>query len=278
MNWCKLLLVLLISQNVSAQNFTDENGRKQGLWIYTGAMRPAAGYPAEGIIEQGNYIDDRKVGVWMKYYEDGVTVKHKADYRNNRPGGPYEKYYLNGQVQEKSCFERGRYSCEFRRWYENGSIWEYKSRDSSLRYFENGCLALMIIYDSVSNRSVRYSYVSEQCNVVKDSIFQSPEPSNNYGVVREVVACNFGQNSSPNTIRTENFIQEFPSYSDSTLCSCTAETERQKCYNTSNEIIFQGTCVDGKLNEGRLYFYDKDMILLKIEVWKDGKYCREGQL
>lgn len=278
MNWCKLLLVLLISQQVYGQNFTDENGRKQGLWIYTGAMRPEAGYPPEGIIEQGNYTDDRKDGVWTKYYEDGVTPKLKGEYRNNRPNGPYENYFPDGQLREKSCFERGQYSCELSRWYENGGLREYRNSDSSLYYLENGCLEYMIAYDSVSNRSTHYTYVTGQCNIIKDSVIQSAERTNNYGVIREVVACNFGQNRSSNTIRTEKFIQASPEYADSALCSCISDETRQKCYNSSTEIIFQGTCVDGKLNEGRLYFYDEDMILLRIEVWKDGVYCRDGHL
>jgi hypothetical protein len=34
----------------------------------------------------------------------------------------------------------------------------------------------------------------------------------------------------------------------------------------------------GKLWDGKLYKYDSDGILLKIEIWKSGAYHSDGQL
>jgi antitoxin component YwqK of YwqJK toxin-antitoxin module len=51
-----------------------------------------------------------------------------------------------------------------------------------------------------------------------------------------------------------------------------------KLYNKNDEIWMDGEFKGGKLWEGKLYRYDSDGILLKIEVWKNGKYHSDGQL
>jgi antitoxin component YwqK of YwqJK toxin-antitoxin module len=40
----------------------------------------------------------------------------------------------------------------------------------------------------------------------------------------------------------------------------------------------EGDFKDGRLFDGRLYIYDEDGLLLKVEVYKDGKYHSDGQL
>ena len=51
-----------------------------------------------------------------------------------------------------------------------------------------------------------------------------------------------------------------------------------KVYNTNEELWLDGKFKKGKLWNGKIYQYDADGILLKIEVWKNGKYHSDGQL
>ena len=51
-----------------------------------------------------------------------------------------------------------------------------------------------------------------------------------------------------------------------------------KVYNEDDELWMDGTFKSGKLWEGKLYKYDSDGILLKIEIWKNGAYHSDGQL
>lgn len=90
-------------------NQRDDNGRKQGKWIYFGKDRPTSGFPNEGKIEEGEYKDDRKEGTWIKYHNDGVTPKLKGEYINNRPNGAYVKIYPDGSVREKGEWARNKY-------------------------------------------------------------------------------------------------------------------------------------------------------------------------
>ena len=76
-----------LNRNDDKLNRKDDQGRKQGKWIYYGKDRPESGIPAEGKVEEGKYVDDRKEGIWIKYHNDGVTPKLKGEYENNRPKG-----------------------------------------------------------------------------------------------------------------------------------------------------------------------------------------------
>ena len=51
-----------------------------------------------------------------------------------------------------------------------------------------------------------------------------------------------------------------------------------KVYNDDDELWLDGKFKSGKLWDGKLYKYDSDGILLKIEIWKEGKYHSDGQL
>jgi antitoxin component YwqK of YwqJK toxin-antitoxin module len=51
-----------------------------------------------------------------------------------------------------------------------------------------------------------------------------------------------------------------------------------KLYNADDEIWQDGTFKNGLLWEGKVYEYDRDGILLKVRVFKNGVYHSDGQL
>lgn len=52
-------------------NFIDENGLRQGYWRITAAMKNDARYAPESVLEEGNYLDDKRTGVWHAYFPSG---------------------------------------------------------------------------------------------------------------------------------------------------------------------------------------------------------------
>ena len=105
-----LILCIVCMVTISGLTFAqkinkkDDQGKKQGHWIYVGKDRPGAGFPEEGKVEEGDFKDDRKEGVWIKYHADGKSVKLKGTYKNNRPQGSYSRYYSNGVIREQGLF------------------------------------------------------------------------------------------------------------------------------------------------------------------------------
>lgn len=267
-------------------NQVDDNGKKQGYWVVYGKDRPEAGFPLEGIIEEGTYVDGRKNGVWTKYYKDGKTPKLSGNYINNRPNGKYRKYYEDSSIREEGTYAHNRYVGTLKRFHPNGRLKymgkyneEGKEYDTALYFLDDGSLEFMYTYrfDGDPMTSDIYSIdssntVTEQhendVRVVGDKpvdLSGKPKESSKVKKKRTMVSARY----------SNDYLRE--TYSDFALCS-NDEGENTKKYNKNQEIIFYGNCLDGKVWEGKMYFYDDDGILLFVEVWKRGAYYSEGQL
>lgn len=259
-------------------NQKDNQGRKQGRWIYFGKDRPEKGYPADGKIEEGPYLDDRKEGTWVIYHTDGVTPKLRGEYHNNRPEGAYVKIYPNGKIKEKGTFERNLYRDSLQRYHENGQLeyqanfnssgkedgkvtyffpngqveFEYEANNGNptgkaTRYYENGDIKEVIYYgeDGAIVKSEQREMVSPAVKVNDPGISKETAPRVN----------------SPNT-KGVKFQQN----------------GYNKVYNKNEEIYQDGIFKNGVLWDGKVYEYDRDGILLKVKVFKNGVYHSDGQL
>lgn len=254
------------------------DGKKQGKWVYLGKDRPSAGYPAEGKIEEGSYVDDRKEGEWVKYHSDGTTPKLKGTYENNRPNGPYVKYWPDGKVREQGSFVRNKYSGTLKRYHQNGVIeyeadysengkeqgtvkyfyangqeeFVYDAQDGiatgkAVRYYENGDIKEVIYYsaDGKVEKSEQKEMVSEPVNHVDPDVSREAAP----------------KIATPRTKGTKFKANGY-----------------NKVYNDNDEISQDGEFRNSRLWDGKVYVYDSDGILLKVKVFKKGVYHSDGQL
>lgn len=280
-----LLACFLLENNVFAHFSGDQNetvnqrssdGKKQGRWIYYGKDRPSAGFPAKGKIEEGDYKDDRREGVWTIYHHDGVTPKIKGEYVNNRPSGKYVKYHMNGKIKEQGTFVSGQYSDSLVRYHSNGQM-EYEAsyngsgkEEGKVRYY-------------YSNGQVEYEYISVN-GVVSGKAMRYYEN----GDVKEIIEYN-EDGSVKSSIEKE---MQTPSVRipEPTAAAAPKITKPivkdgkfqpngyNKVYNPNNEIWQDGDFKEGKLFNGKVYVYDRDGILLKVKVFKNGVYHSDGQL
>lgn len=259
-------------------NKKDSEGRKQGRWIYFGKDRPQEGYPADGKIEEGDYKDDRKEGKWTKYHNDGETPKLIGEYVNNRPQGTYIKYYANGKVKEQGTFVRNLYQDSLKRFHENGKV-EYVAKyndegkeQGSVKYFyPNGQVEFEYVANDgkPSGKAVRYYENGD----VKEIIFYNAEGTVEKSEQKEmvnpaikVVDPGISKETAPkvNSPKTKGAKFQPNGYN--------------KVYNSNDEIWQDGNFKDGLLWDGKVYEYDRDGILLKVKVYKNGLYHSDGQL
>lgn len=259
-------------------NVEDDNGR-QGMWTIWGRMKPEKGYPEDGKIEEGNYVDSRKNGEWIKYHKDGKTPRLKGMYIDNRPNGAYTKFYPNGVVMEEGKFTSGKQVEVFKRYYDTGVI-------SQEKYFNE---------DGKEDGEIKYYHPNGQLEFVytkKDGV-TTGEATRYYpnGDVKEVIMYNNDgtvasriEKDRVNPPYTEEVVVEEPSSEapDGTQGTTNGKKFKKngynKVYNSDQELWMDGEFKSGKLWDGKLYKYDSDGILLKIEVWKKGKYHSDGQL
>ena len=259
-------------------NKVDDEGRKQGRWIYFGKDRPDLGYPMDGKIEEGEYKDDRKEGTWIKYHHDGITPKLKGTYVNNRPQGAYVKYHPNGNVKEKGSFVKNKYADSLVRYNINGQV-EYlafyneegKEEGDIKYYYDNGQLEFE--YTSLNGvptgKAVRYyenGDIKEEIEYAEDgSVYQSEHKE----MVNPSVVVD-----DPNKSK-----EKAPKIASPKTKGVTFLPDGyNKVYNDNDEIWLDGIFKKGSLWEGKVYEYDEDGILLKVKVFKEGVYHSDGQL
>ncbi len=254
------------------------DGKKQGKWVYFGKDRPEEGYPAEGKVEEGSYIDDRKEGEWVKYHNDGSTPKLKGTYENNRPSGPYVKFWPDGKVREEGEFTKNKYKGNLKRFHKNGVL-EYESnyngegkeQGTVKYYYANG--QEEFVYESqngvATGKAVRYYENGD----VKEIIYFSADGNVEKSDQKEMI-------SSPvNHVVLDKNTEAAPKIGvPRTKGASFKANGYNKVYNEDDEISQDGDFRNSRLWDGKVYVYDSDGILLKVKVFKKGVYHSDGQL
>ena len=56
------------SYAANSVNQLDTKGNRQGFWTITGTMARDVNYPGNARVEEGQYVDGKKIGTWKKFY------------------------------------------------------------------------------------------------------------------------------------------------------------------------------------------------------------------
>lgn len=265
------------SQQSDLINQKSADGKKQGKWVVYGKDRPEEGFPANGKIEEGEYKNGRRENTWVKYHKDGVTPRLIGQYQNNRPNGKYTMYHTNGKLAEKGTFMIGKYADTIRRFHTNGQLsyesaynngrengkvmyffpsgkveFEYTASDGlavgkAVRYFPNGDVKEILIFDA--DGSVKDREIKELKNPKETEPTVKNTKESSVKIINPIVK---GGKFQPNGYN--------------------------KVYSTDDEIWQDGDFKDGRLFNGKVYVYDRDGILLKVKIYKEGFYHSDGQL
>lgn len=103
-------------------NYLDASGKKQKKWIIFGLVRPNTCYSQEAKIEEGNYIENKKIGKWIEYFCNG-KMKSKIEFQNGRPDGFVIMYNENsGKPSEEGIWRNNRWMGNYKLYYENGNV------------------------------------------------------------------------------------------------------------------------------------------------------------
>ncbi|MDX2360848.1 MAG: hypothetical protein QNK23_08585 [Crocinitomicaceae bacterium] len=193
-----------------------------------------------------NQLDenDLKQGYWIYYGKD-------------RP----ESDYPDDGIIEEGSYLDDRKTGRWIKYYSNGAVkatGEYTNNRPSctwIKYYPDGSVRDTIIDITEAFRRNELSRGGHRGNTDYQIELVNSESS-----VRIIDSAN-----------VEN------QYSDSQLCE-EGNEGFTKTFNSDGEVIYEGTCRDNKVSDGKMYFYDSDGILLRIEIWKDGKYHSLGQI
>lgn len=275
-------------------NQKDDQGKKQGYWIITGKMRPDKGFCDTCKIEEGNYLDNRKNGLWIKYFNDGITERFRATYRNGRPAGPYVKYWLDGRLKEEGDFSKGRQKGVLKKYSEYGTLTLSKNYNDAGR--EDGWAHYYFVNCDSADKTVREQLVYFK----RDGVTQNKSYRYYYsGCIQQI---NYYENDG--SFEEVLMYQNDCDLDDSLKLGTKGKVDKDdpcnrkekfdagkrnppprfdpngynEIHDKNNQIWMKGEFRGGKLFNGRLYKYDSDGLFKKVEIWEGGLYSKDGTL
>ena len=265
-------------QKKDSINFTDANDRKQGKWIIYNSMAHRPNYSDEQKVEEGIYMDGKRIGIWKEYYPNGV-LKSRITYENGRPSGYAIMYHDNGKIKEEGLWQNSRWVGNYKLYYDNGQVQqEFNFNQNGKRegeqkyYFENGQLMIEGNWVAGNESGVIKEYY-ENGDIREEKNFNNgkfdPETSKSYEIKRPNPVKPPEEKAAPPPVipqKTEkdNLGKQF-----------TGEGY-WKLYNLNKQVSKEGTFANFKLRDGKCYIYNEDGILTRIAIYKQGRYVGDA--
>ena len=275
-------IALAQSTNSDTLNQIDPStGLRQGYWIVKNDIKKLPNYPIEAKVEEGKFADSKKIGIWKMYFPGG-TLKSEITYTDNRPKGYAKMYYENGKLQEEGQWENSRWVGDYKSYYENGQVfYDFKYNNSGKRegeqkyFYENGQVMMQGEMHDGKEAGVWNGYYEN-------------------GDLREKKVFNDGALDADNT---EIYApkQPLPPKKEEVISTEPAKVIDKgaekvnaaqifngdgyaKLFNMNKQISKEGEFKQYRLINGKDYIYDKNGILDRIAVYKEGRYVGEAPI
>ena len=302
-----LALFLGFSLSSVAHNFIDEDGLRQGFWIIYGRMVDDKGYEPDQKVAEGIYVDNKREGLWKKYFPNG-NLRSEITYSSGEPQGPYRLYYESGTLEEASTWSNNHNKGKFKRYHPNGHIAqnfyfnERGKRNGNQKYFyQNGQLRMSVDISNgredgeliryYANGDVKEKMKFNEGEVLPGSI-ERYKPSTSKLIAEnrsqqsaeaekapKATASNSGDEATESDsdkiveTREEEARVRFANNSNKpTTIQKFVENGYNKVYNRDMQVTQVGEFRNGKLWNGKWHRYDGDGELRKVEVYREGNY------
>jgi antitoxin component YwqK of YwqJK toxin-antitoxin module len=259
-------------------NQVDAQGLKQGWWRVSGPVPDKPEYSATNLYEEGRYADNKRTGVWKRYWPNGRKLS-EITYVKGLPKGAYTTYYADGTTEEQGSWDLDRNTGGFKRWYSNGNLMQDFAFDQNgtrtgqqKYYHENGSLEVSVIVQEGREEGTLKRYYPNG-DLQETSVFH-------------------GGDVDPRSFRNyqpKSAVAPAPLPADAKQAPVKAATEQPNSeffkadgwntlYDSQHRLAQQGNYRQGRLWEGKVYKYDRNGILRRIEMYANGRYMGKAQL
>lgn len=265
------------NKRTASYNVLDEQGLRQGFWKITGSMIQDRDFKKDQVVEEGQYVDNKRNGIWMKYYPTGV-VRSEINYENNQPRGAYRIFYDNGNLEEEGDWQGNRNVGVFMRYHPNGNkaqeftFNDFGKRDGVQQYFyPNGKLQMTVEVENGTAHGKLTSYYPNGDLKSEKRIVN--------GALDEQSVRIYNPKSKLNDKYPEPVLpleETIPSKEDKPNLVEFKDTGFNTLYNRNQQITQVGEFKEGRLWNGKWHHYDSDGLLRKVEVYKEGRYIGLG--
>jgi len=287
-------------------NEKDAAVQKQGHWVILNTGGKFAGFEEGALTEEGDYLDNKKIGIWTKYYPGGIK-KHELTFTNNQPNGYAKFYYKDGLLQEEGMWKDNKWVGEYRYYHENGNLfynWVYNAsgkREGTQQYFyENGNLMiegawkdgsesglLKEYYENGSVKSEKHFDVGTATNTPIGTISTGKIETGsvkNYELSKQFDEAAPKAKKLAESIRQERQVK-LVSTAAGTNISVAKEVKaadvgmigdgQKTTYNKFGKPLLVGSFRNSMLIDGKENMYDESGKYLKTYIVKEGKRVSE---
>ncbi len=294
------LTVFAASPDKDTLNRMNNRGQRIGWWVLNQDNGPAAS--GELKAKEGRYINGRKFGAWINYYEDGVTPRLIGEYADNRPSGAYFRFDRKGKLQQASfvpwkigtsqILETSNtvFSCKM----------FFESKDAvagqvffAEKVFNKNIAVRFWLESAVKTESNEFAVIDyEWLNInynrllLNYLLIRTPKKDLPPVVVQQTAAER--QTIDPEADQEAAIEREardkhyyYPPIvrNPKVANGLTFKPNgMNKLYSDESEIWIDGYFRSGRLLDGKVFVYDRDGVLLKVRVYKDGVYKSDGVL
>lgn len=274
-------------------NHLNKSGEREGWWVLSKDNDPIV--PGKALkSKEGPYINGRKNGVWITYYEDGVTPRLIGEYSDNRPSGTYFKFDRKGTLQQASAVPKRIpatqavqvsnpvFSCRMlfnQRDIVAGQVFfthRVFKKDLAVKFWvessmkseqsQTSLVDFTWLNANYTNILMTYTSIRTPKKMrVEPQVTAEAKPK----VQARIVSAAKVQNYYYPPVIKQPRVGKGMVFVANGL---------NKLYTESSEIWMDGHFINGQLYSGKVFIYDRDGVLLKVRVYKNGVYDSDGVL
>ena len=250
-------------------NSVDAESKKQGYWVIQDKTNTFKK-------EEGNYKDNRKVGIWKAYYPSS-KIKHEITYVNGRANGYAKFYYETGIISEEGIWKGNKWVGEYKYFHTNGqTAYEWKYNQSGKRtgvqkyYHDNGQLMITGEWNNGKESGVIKEYFA-------DGRLRSEKSFNDGKVdslsVKFYEPLGTSTDNSNKDTEVKVVITEENTTTKTSVGYFTGDGQHTtyKRYNGQRRKDKEGIFKTGKLQNGKKYSYNSEGKLTKTTIYNDAR-------
>ncbi len=261
------ILLFLIFNNLLAQhntiNYVDNKQFKQGHWIIYFEN-------TNTILEKGTYRNNQREGIWTQYQKTGI-INSEITYTNNIPNGYAKIYYPNGKLLEEGIWKNGFWIGQYKAYYKNGKLnYKWNFSDNGLRtgkqeyYYENGKKMIEGNWEEGLENGIIKLYNQKE-ELIQKQTFDK-------GRINPKFTIRYLQNNKLKktiTPKTQNSLKDSIIQEEFDIFETTGN---RNLYDIKNRLTQEGYFEKGKLINGKKYYYNNNDSIIRITIYKNGKF------